>query len=97
MLCRVPKGLEDVSTYPALFTALLASDSWSIDDLKKLAGLNFLRVLKTVEEVRKLYNHSDKTLDKIFLMFLRNKIKYLLFIFLIALKITLFLKNPLKN
>ena len=49
---RVPKGLEDVSTYPALFTALLASESWSIEDLKKLAGLNFLRVLKTVEEVR---------------------------------------------
>ncbi|XP_023321043.1 dipeptidase 1 isoform X2 [Eurytemora carolleeae] len=50
-ISAVPKGLEDVSTYPALFTALLASDSWSIDDLKKLAGLNFLRVLKTVEEV----------------------------------------------
>jgi len=90
-LLRVPKGLEDVSTYPALFTALLASDSWSIDDLKKLAGLNFLRVLKTVEEVRKLYNHSDKTLDKIFLLFLRNKIKYLLFIFLIIWEIFMLL------
>jgi membrane dipeptidase len=51
---RVPKGLEDVSTYPALFTALLATDTWSIDDLKKLAGLNFLRVMRTVEEVRSL-------------------------------------------
>jgi membrane dipeptidase len=50
-MCRVPKGLEDVSTYPALFTALLASDSWSLEDLKKLAGLNFLRVMRTVEQV----------------------------------------------
>jgi membrane dipeptidase len=48
---RVPKGLEDVSTYPGLFTALLATDTWSLEDLKKLAGLNFLRVMRSVEEV----------------------------------------------
>ena len=46
-------GLEDVSKYPALFVSLLASGSWSVDDLKKLAGLNFLRVFKEVEKVRK--------------------------------------------
>ena len=50
VIVRVPKGLEDVSTYPALFTALLATDTWSPEDLKKLAGLNFLRVMKQVEE-----------------------------------------------
>lgn len=44
-------GLEDVSKYPALFVSLLASGSWSVDDLKKLAGLNFLRVFKEVEKV----------------------------------------------
>ena len=49
---RVPNGLEDVSKYPALFSKLLDDQSWSMEDLKKLAGLNFLRVLKKVEEVQ---------------------------------------------
>lgn len=44
-------GLEDVSKYPALFASLLASGAWSLDDLKKLAGLNFLRVFREVEKV----------------------------------------------
>ncbi|KAL1124821.1 hypothetical protein AAG570_001442 [Ranatra chinensis] len=47
-----PKGLEDVSTYPALFAELISSGQWTIDELKKLAGLNLLRVLKAVEKVR---------------------------------------------
>ncbi|XP_075213822.1 dipeptidase 1-like [Lycorma delicatula] len=47
-----PKGLEDVSSYPALFAELIGSGQWSIEDLKKLAGLNFLRVLEAVEKVR---------------------------------------------
>ena len=55
---RVPKGLEDVSTYPALFTALLATETWSTEDLKKLAGLNFLRVLKQVEEASIIFFFS---------------------------------------
>ena len=48
---RTPRGLEDVSQYPELFATLLASGMWTIDDLKKLAGLNFLRVFKEVERV----------------------------------------------
>jgi hypothetical protein len=47
-----PRGLEDVSKYPNLFTKLLEDAHWSADDLKKLAGLNFLRVLRQVEQVR---------------------------------------------
>ncbi|XP_044730635.1 uncharacterized protein LOC123293787 [Chrysoperla carnea] len=47
-----PKGLEDVSSYPALFAELIGSGGWSTDDLKKLAGLNFLRVMTEVERVR---------------------------------------------
>ena len=35
-----------------LFSALYASGKWSIDELKRLAGLNFLRVFKEVEKVR---------------------------------------------
>ena len=48
---RTPSGLEDVSKYPALFASLLASGAWSLEDLKKLAGLNFLRVFREVEKV----------------------------------------------
>ncbi len=46
----LPVGLGDVSTYPALF-AELARRGWSDADLKKLAGLNFLRVLRANEKV----------------------------------------------
>ncbi|MEO8192740.1 MAG: dipeptidase [Gemmatimonadales bacterium] len=44
------KGLEDVSTYPALF-AELAHRGWSDEDMRKLAGENVLRVLEKVEDV----------------------------------------------
>ncbi len=44
------KGLEDVSTYPALF-AELAHRGWSDEDMRKLAGENVLRALSKAEEV----------------------------------------------
>jgi membrane dipeptidase len=43
-------GLEDVSTYPALF-AELAHRGWSDADLAKLASGNVLRVLEQAEKV----------------------------------------------
>ncbi len=46
----VVKGLEDVSTYPALFAELVRR-GWSDTDLKKLAGDNILRVMERSEEV----------------------------------------------
>eukprot|EP00090_Calanus_glacialis_P008674 TRINITY_DN17031_c0_g1_i2.p1 TRINITY_DN17031_c0_g1~~TRINITY_DN17031_c0_g1_i2.p1 ORF type:complete len:1005 (+),score=154.48 TRINITY_DN17031_c0_g1_i2:450-3464(+) len=49
----VPKGLEDVSKYVELFSALYASGKWTIQELKQLAGLNFLRVWREVEKVSK--------------------------------------------
>ncbi|XP_071527778.1 dipeptidase 1-like [Panulirus ornatus] len=49
---RTPQGLEDVSRYPELFAELLKDPTWSLQDLKKLAGLNLLRVLRRVEQVR---------------------------------------------
>jgi membrane dipeptidase len=59
------KGLEDVSTYPALF-AELAHRGWSDDDLKKLAGENVLRVLSKAEQVaarlQKARTPSTKTI-----------------------------------
>ena len=45
-----PRGLEDVSTYPAL-TAELLRRQWSDDDIRKLLGLNVLRVMKQAEAV----------------------------------------------
>jgi membrane dipeptidase len=42
-------GLDNVSTYPALF-AELARRGWTDDDLKKLAGGNLLRVLASAEQ-----------------------------------------------
>lgn len=47
---EVVVGLEDVSTYPALF-AELARRGWSDEDLRKLAGENVLRALATAEQV----------------------------------------------
>ncbi|XP_049831891.1 dipeptidase 1-like [Schistocerca gregaria] len=47
-----PRGLEDVSGYPALFAHLLATGRWSEADLRKLAGLNMLRVMRAAEQMR---------------------------------------------
>ncbi len=46
----LPEGLEDVTTYPALFAELL-SRGYSEEDLEKIAGLNMLRVMRGAEEV----------------------------------------------
>ena len=44
-------GLEDVSNYPAVFEELVTR-GWKDDALRKLAGENFLRVLRAVEARR---------------------------------------------
>ncbi|XP_071743547.1 uncharacterized protein [Lepeophtheirus salmonis] len=46
-----PTGLEDVSKYPYLFSSLLSSGNWTPEDLKKLAGQNFIRVFQEIEKV----------------------------------------------
>jgi membrane dipeptidase len=46
----MPDGLEDVSTYPALFTEL-ADRGYADDDLTKIAGRNVLRVMRAAERV----------------------------------------------
>ncbi|KAK3594955.1 hypothetical protein CHS0354_009344 [Potamilus streckersoni] len=47
----VTHGLEDVSKFPYLFAELIKR-KWTDEDLKKLAGLNILRVLKEAEQVK---------------------------------------------
>lgn len=49
-ISSVVEGLEDVSTYPALFTEL-ARRGYTQEDLEKIAGRNILRVMKAVEAV----------------------------------------------
>jgi len=49
-ITSVPLGLEDVSTYPAL-TAELLRRRYSDADIKKILGLNILRVMREVERV----------------------------------------------
>ena len=49
-ITSVPVGLEDVSTYPAL-TAELLKRGYSDADVKKILGLNVLRVMKRTEDV----------------------------------------------
>jgi membrane dipeptidase len=53
-----PWGLEDVSCYPALLAELLKR-GYSKEDIKKVAGLNVLRVLREAEKVAaKLQKHE---------------------------------------
>jgi microsomal dipeptidase-like Zn-dependent dipeptidase len=61
-----PQGLEDVSGYPRLFAELLATRRWTEFDLKKLAGLNLLRVMREAEQVCKnqlKFARSKNSLD----------------------------------
>jgi membrane dipeptidase len=45
----VPEGLEDVSKFPDLIAALMER-GWGETALEKLAGRNFLRVMRGVEK-----------------------------------------------
>src|SRR5438874_903369 len=49
-ITEVPVGLEDVSKFPDLIAELLRR-GWSEQDVKKVAGLNALRVLRATEQV----------------------------------------------
>jgi membrane dipeptidase len=51
-ITAVVQGLEDVSTYPVL-TAELLRRGYKDDDVKKILGLNTLRVMRQVEQVSK--------------------------------------------
>jgi membrane dipeptidase len=56
-ITEVVQGLEDVSTFPALF-AELARRGWSDADLRKLAGENLLRVFTQAEAVSRQMRRS---------------------------------------
>ncbi|KAL4222832.1 dipeptidase 1 (renal) [Mactra antiquata] len=52
----VPVGLEDTSTYPALFAELIKR-GWNEENLQKLAGRNLIRVFKQAEKVSDEMGH----------------------------------------
>lgn len=54
-----PRGLEDVSCYPALLVELLKR-GYTEDDVKKVAGLNLLRVLRAAEKVAVQMQHDKQ-------------------------------------
>ncbi len=57
-----PAGLEDVSTYPALFVELLRR-GYSDEDIAKIAGLNVLRVMREVEQTAARLQKERKPSD----------------------------------
>ena len=54
-----PIGLEDVATYPALVAELLRR-GWTPEDVKKVIGLNVLRVMRQNEAVAARLQHERK-------------------------------------
>jgi membrane dipeptidase len=53
-----PRGLEDVSKFPAL-TAELLRRGWSDADVEKVIGLNVLRVMRQAERVARRLQHTE--------------------------------------
>lgn len=56
-ISTVPAGLEDVSTYPALFEELVRR-GYSWDDLRRISGLNLLSAMREMESVSERLRRS---------------------------------------
>ncbi|XP_047741726.1 uncharacterized protein LOC108677536 [Hyalella azteca] len=69
---KTPRGLEDVSKYPALLEELL-HEGWTEPDVAKVAGGNFLRVMREVEKVREAMLTRPPYEDHIHPDYLRDK------------------------
>ena len=41
----LPRGLEDVSTYPYLLARLMEDPRWTVEDIKKIAGEERKKIL----------------------------------------------------
>lgn len=55
-ITSVPTGLENVSKFPDLIAELLRR-GWKVEDVKKVVGLNALRVLRDAERVARQMKH----------------------------------------
>jgi membrane dipeptidase len=63
-MLMAPKGLEDVSKYPALIRELASRDI-TISDLKGIVGGNLLRVLKDVEHAAQRLKYLKPLEDEV--------------------------------
>uniref|UniRef100_A0A8C2KEZ4 Dipeptidase n=1 Tax=Cyprinus carpio TaxID=7962 RepID=A0A8C2KEZ4_CYPCA len=72
-----PKGLEDVSKYPALIEELI-SRNWTEEELAGVLRLNFLRVFRKVEKVRDELLHISPSEVEISLSELNNSCRVML-------------------
>jgi membrane dipeptidase len=61
----LPVGLEDVSTYPALVVELLRR-GYTDDEIRKILGLNVLRVMRAVERVAADLQHDTPPSEAVF-------------------------------
>lgn len=61
MCFSFPRGLEDVSKYPALIQELLQRN-WTETELADVLRRNFIRVFEEVERVRNMYFLSASSL-----------------------------------
>jgi membrane dipeptidase len=61
-ITELPEGLEDVSTYPALFAELIRR-GYSRDELEQIAGRNALRVMRAAEAVALRLQQERKAAD----------------------------------
>jgi membrane dipeptidase len=58
-ITEVPDGLEDASKFPDLVAELLRR-GWSEMDVKKVVGLNILRVMRAAEQVARSIQAASK-------------------------------------
>jgi len=65
----MPVGVEDVASYPELFSALI-DNGWNTEELVKLAGANILRVIRDNERV--IFFIINIYLIGCYLLFLNN-------------------------
>jgi len=67
-ISSVPAGLEDVSTFPALF-AEMSRRGWTEEELRMLAGENLLRVMRQAEasarRLQRLRPPSTATIEEL--------------------------------
>jgi membrane dipeptidase len=64
-ITSVPEGLEDVSKYPAL-TAELLRRGYKDEEIKKINGLNVLRVMREAEKVSKTLQAERAEASRLF-------------------------------
>ncbi len=62
----LPVGMQDVSTYPALIVELLRR-GYSDDDVRKIIGLNVLRIMREVETVAATLQASTEPSEAMFI------------------------------